>query len=962
MYHPGRSPSFLITLANVICAAILYDIRMGGYQPGSLVPIVAWMTPFVTLLWLSASFVTYLYRYARTRLLPEEKVARVYYTAQSAPYFDPALGVMMQFAPSHGGASIEVQVNPSWISLLGGSLKINGDEASNESAVLGSFYSSVKPGDEPASLVAIKSGPQTIGFGCRTKIDGDDCLFTANHVWNNSMRPTALAKAGKQVAIEDWDTPLSCDHKMLDFVVVRVPKHVWSKLGVKATQLVCPSDKDAVTCYGGSSSDSLLSGTGVCSKVDFSWKLTHSCPTAAGWSGTPIYSSRGVVGMHVGFEDIGKLNRGVNAFYVSNYLLRSQETLPPELSVIEIPFEDVETRSYEFIEVEIKGRGKAKLGKREFAWIPESGKYWADDDDDSLPPPPKVVDGKMVWTSAQETVAEPLNLPEGGRVKALAALSQLAGYNFKEGEAASTRGMPLRFVGQSACKFRELCRKDTPDEVLRATRVFPELSDFSWPERGSKAELHSLLLQAGKFNPTGIPRNLEGACQNLLERYPASKSCYCLRGEAWSFDAVYEEVCKKAQSAEINEKASPGVPLSRLASTNKDLLKRHLELVALCVTERLFLLSEAEDLHNKSPVDLVQMGLCDPVRLFVKQEPHASRKVKEGRFRLISSVSLVDQLVERMLFGPQNQLEIAEWEHIPSKPGMGLSLQRQAKSLFDDLRVKHSRCPAAEADISGFDWSVQDWELWADVEMRIVLGGFGQKLSIAARNRFSCFMNSVFQLSDGTLIEQQLPGIMKSGSYCTSSTNSRIRCLMAELIGSPWCIAMGDDSVEGWVDGAKDKYMRLGHTCKDYKPCATSISGRLYEVEFCSHVIREDRCWLASWPKTLYKYLSEGKWFFEDLERELGSSPHWPRIRHYVVGNTPSPDKTRLENSSPSYGEEADKTTVSQGYSEHSGSPGHSIEEAQEPETAPFCCKAASVYPGWGIHGPYCSGGYGSLT
>jgi len=354
------------------------------------------------------------------------------------------------------------------------------------------------------------------------------------------------------------------------------------------------------------------------------------------------------------------------------------------------------------------------------------------------------------------------------------------------------------------------------------------------------------------------------------------------------------------------------------------------------------------------------MGLCDPVRLFVKQEPHTSRKVKEGRFRLISSVSLVDQLVERMLFGAQNQLEIAEWEQIPSKPGMGLSLMSQARSLFDDLRVKHSRCPAAEADISGFDWSVQDWELWADVEMRIVLGGFGAKLAQAARNRFSCFMNSVFQLSDGTLIEQMQPGIMKSGSYCTSSTNSRIRCLMAELIGSPWCIAMGDDSVEGWVDGAKDKYMSLGHVCKDYKPCATTISGRLYEVEFCSHVIREDRCWLGSWPKTLFKYLSEGKWFFEDLERELGTSPHWPRIRHYVVGNTPSPHKIIKENSSPSYGEEVDKTTVSQGHSEHSGSPGHSTEEAQEPETAPYCCPAASAYPGWGIHGPYCSGVDGS--
>ena len=459
MYHPGRSPSFLITLANVICAAILFDIHTGGYQPGSLIPIVAWMTPFVTLLWLSASFATYLYKYVRTRLLPEEKVARVYYTAQSAPYFDPALGVMMQFAPSHGGASIEVQVNPSWISLLGGSLKINGDDASNESAVLGSFYSSVKPGDEPASLVAIKSGPQTIGFGCRTKIDGDDCLFTANHVWNNSMRPTALAKAGKQVAIEDWETPLSCDHKMLDFVVVRVPKHVWSKLGVKATQLVCPSDKDAVTCYGGSSSDNLLSGTGVCSKVDFSWKLTHSCPTAAGWSGTPIYSSRGVVGMHVGFEDIGKLNRGVNAFYVPNYLLRSQETLPPELSVIEIPFEDVETRSYEFIEVEIKGRGKAKLGKREFAWIPESGKYWADDDDDSLPPPPKVVDGKMVWSSAQETVAEPLNYQRAAGSRPLPPFLNLQATTSKKEKQPLQEECPLDLLGSRLASLESCVEK-----------------------------------------------------------------------------------------------------------------------------------------------------------------------------------------------------------------------------------------------------------------------------------------------------------------------------------------------------------------------------------------------------------------------------------------------------------------------------------------------------------------------
>nr|APP90901.1 polyprotein [Soybean yellow common mosaic virus] len=422
MRHPGLF-TYTLLVVNMASFAILLDsFMMGAYESDHVVPAVALMTLCATVLWLSLSLVSFLYGYVRVQLIPEVKRDRIYYVAQSAPYFDPTLGVMMKFAPSHGGPSIEAQVNPSWISLLDRSLKINGDEQSNESAILGSFYSAVKPGDEPASLVAIKSGAHTIGFGCRTKIDGGDVLLTANHVWNSAAKPDALAKSGKQVVIEDWEVPVSSDHQMLDFVAVRVPSCVWSKLGVKSTPLVCPSAKDVVTCYGGPTSDELLSSVGHCSPTEFAWKVTHNCPTAAGWSGTPLYSSRGVVGMHTGFENIGKMNRGVNMFYVANYLLRSQETLPPELSIIEIPFEDVETRSYEFLEVEIVGRGKAKLGKREFAWIPESGKYWADQDEDELPPPPKVRDGKLVWADAQETLPwleEPLNCQRAAGLRPL---------------------------------------------------------------------------------------------------------------------------------------------------------------------------------------------------------------------------------------------------------------------------------------------------------------------------------------------------------------------------------------------------------------------------------------------------------------------------------------------------------------------------------------------------------------
>lgn len=303
--------------------------------------------------------------------------------------------------------------------------------------------------------------------------------------------------------------------------------------------------------------------------------------------------------------------------------------------------------------------------------------------------------------------------------------------------------------------------------------------------------------------------------------------------------------------------------------------------MAYAVAQRLLKLS-ASDIRGLNPVELIKRGLCDPVRLFVKQEPHPLSKVETGRLRLISSVSLVDQIVERMLFGIQNSLEIDLWKSCPSKPGMGLSLAEQGKAIWDEVLYKHNLCPAAEADISGFDWSVQEWELMADVEMRVRLGSFSGLLEQAARNRFYCLSNSVFQLSNGELISQDLPGLMKSGSYCTSSSNSRIRVLMAELIGSPWCIAMGDDSIEGFVLNAREKYATLGHNCKEYIPCATKSSGELEHFSFCSHKFYKNSIWLESWAKSLFRFLDNPKRHLSDLTFELETNPNWPRIVRYL--------------------------------------------------------------------------------
>lgn len=350
---------------------------------------------------------------------------------------------------------------------------------------------------------------------------------------------------------------------------------------------------------------------------------------------------------------------------------------------------------------------------------------------------------------------------------------------------------------------------------------------------------------------------------------------------------------------EVKREASPGVPFAALAVTNGALFDNATNTVLNCAYERLKLLAGKADITKASAVDLVELGYCDPVRLFVKQEPHSRRKMRQRRYRLISSVSVVDQIIERLLFGPQNRLEIALWSSIPSKPGMGLSLQYQAQELYSDLRLKHSKQKAACADISGFDWSVQEWEFEAELYMRLklmepsLLGN--PALERAIRNRFACFSLSVFQLSDGTLIAQTIPGIMKSGSYLTSSMNSRIRCLMAELIGSPWCIAMGDDSVEGYVENAPAKYATLGHSCKEYSLCPVTLEGDLESVEFCSHYIGQKGAHLLTWPKTLFRYLSTKSPHFEELRAELGTCPQWPRICKYLLSVQLAPP-TKLDN------------------------------------------------------------------
>lgn len=408
----------------------------------------------------------------------------------------------------------------------------------------------------------------------------------------------------------------------------------------------------------------------------------------------------------------------------------------------------------------------------------------------------------------------------------------------------------------------------------------PELRTWNWPERGARAEMASLSYQAGRHLNAPKPTGWDMVMDKIVEQYPKT---YTPPGcEDKDFDLSIVDHGKQLDlkgiiRRDVVMKSSPGVPLIALGRENSVVLTQHGDLVVMAVVERLRLILSGQ-WRGKTPRQLVEEGYCDPVRVFVKQEPHKIEKIRDQRFRLICSVSLVDQIVERVISGVQNRTEIRNWHAIPSVPGIGFS-DEQIRVIWSIFQPHLAS--AVQTDVEAWDWSVQHWELEGNAEMQIRLARAASDSRYAeiTRGRAYCLSNTVFSLSDGTLIAQDDPGVQKSGSYTTSSGNSRLRVAAAYSCGSLWARAMGDDCIEvpSGIDSSivKNAYLAIGHRMKAYDACGTS------GFEFCSSEFSlRDGNPIAepvNWHRTFYRLLNQKADHKEVLAQfmyEMRSSRH----------------------------------------------------------------------------------------
>uniref|UniRef100_A0AAT9JNT4 RNA-dependent RNA polymerase n=1 Tax=Reticulitermes chinensis sobeli-like virus 1 TaxID=3133519 RepID=A0AAT9JNT4_9VIRU len=284
-------------------------------------------------------------------------------------------------------------------------------------------------------------------------------------------------------------------------------------------------------------------------------------------------------------------------------------------------------------------------------------------------------------------------------------------------------------------------------------------------------------------------------------------------------------------------------------------------------------------------------GSCDPIRLFIKPEPHKVSKLETGRYRLISAVSVVDQIIDSMLFGEMNQNMVEHCLEIPSKFGWS--------PYVGGWKVVPQKGLAI--DKSSWDWTMQGWLFQVILELRsrlcLTMGEPLKEWQRLATWRYKClFGHPEFILSNGLVLSQVHPGVMKSGCVNTIADNSiaqvvlHLRVCLEMGIPAGWIWTMGDDTLQESLPQEGEYLAHLSRYC--------IVKESTHKIEFAGHQFRVDSIEPSYFAKHCFNLLhadplvvpdlavsyallyhkSKKRDFIHRVIRELGGIPASPRM------------------------------------------------------------------------------------
>lgn len=244
--------------------------------------------------------------------------------------------------------------------------------------------------------------------------------------------------------------------------------------------------------------------------------------------------------------------------------------------------------------------------------------------------------------------------------------------------------------------------------------------------------------------------------------------------------------------------------------------------------------------------------VANPLQVFVKPEPHKKAKLEDGRLRLISAVSFEDTMVDRLLFHWLSEAVVSTVGQSPSMIGW--------VPIFGNWRAFRNCLPFQVLclDKAAWDWTVQPWliRVLEEVIKGLAIDPPEWWLTLVAHRFKDLFVRAVFRFLDGTLYQQTIPGIMKSGCFLTIILNTIAQiilhyeaCFIAgEDPEATLPYALGDDTVQPSRFKNIHRYVQalesLGAKVKPAQPSTT--------IEFAGFKIDHTKAVPAYTTKHLY--------------------------------------------------------------------------------------------------------------
>jgi len=407
------------------------------------------------------------------------------------------------------------------------------------------------------------------------------------------------------------------------------------------------------------------------------------------------------------------------------------------------------------------------------------------------------------------------------------------------------------------------------------------LDNYQMPPSGPSAEKDSFKCHMGiakeyeeiLSNPDKIPVSLDAI------HWMTDKTRCGMRESEFEFS--WNRVLADAELSILGAKphSSPGVPYCYYYQSNKQMIEGvgMYDMICLVVSRYYdrwlgYEIIRKLGIDSVSPETLVLLNSADPIRVFIKREPHKLKKVKQKRWRNIWSVSLVDGCCDEISYWPDKR-HIDNWQHVPMKPGAPLGDS-------GDLPICRELLSAG-VDIESND--AQNWDMLCRIGLWRAVGcvraGWAVDRSEVEKLYYEPFssdnpyvqqvmmslymqMYKMLVFSDGDAVA--ISGFYEpSGARGTASNNSIGRGLVHVHVALDFGInpepfvTYGDDFAGRFIQGETERLKQMGHAIKD-----DSIVVSRDSFEFCSRKYWRDeeggyRSAFLGVEKTLVNYVHQ---------------------------------------------------------------------------------------------------------